>query len=229
MEFEQAKLALWEAVNLDRSGLVKQAIEKYIGGIEALLLCLGEFDGPKKDALRQQVEQYMSRVETLKSRRTIKVEFLEQRRILEDSTGHSYESIFAKCLDDKLTEVAVEEPWLSSFHQVVNVVKFCELLVRNCPKLRRISLLTQPNVTMEQGLGKLGQSLRTKNIELAVTFEENMHDREIRFNNGWLVKMGRGLDIYKNVDKCSLGSYDFNLRPCKATLIEIFKTFDNPS
>uniref|UniRef100_A0A183BLZ1 MIT domain-containing protein n=1 Tax=Globodera pallida TaxID=36090 RepID=A0A183BLZ1_GLOPA len=183
MEFEQAKLALWEAVNLDRSGLVKQAIEKYIGGIEALLLCLGEFDGPKKDALRQQVEQYMSRVETLKSRRTIKVEFLEQRRILEDST------------------VAVEEPWLSSFHQIVNVVKFCELLVRNCPKLRRISLLTQPNGTMQQELGKLSQSLRTKNIELAVNFEENMHDREIRFNNGWLVKMGRGLDIYKNVDK----------------------------
>uniref|UniRef100_A0A183C3P4 MIT domain-containing protein n=1 Tax=Globodera pallida TaxID=36090 RepID=A0A183C3P4_GLOPA len=210
MEFEQAKLALWEAVNLDRSGLVKQAIEKYIGGIEALLLCLGEFDGPKKDALRQQVEQYMSRVETLKSRRTIKVEFLEQRRILEDSTGHSYESIFAKCLDDKLTEVAVEEPWLSSFHQIVNVVKFCELLVRNCPKLRP-------------------KSLRTKNIDLAVNFEENMHDREIRFNNGWLVKMGRGLDIYKNVDKFSLGSYDYHLRPCKATLIEIFKTIDNPS
>ncbi|KAL3071198.1 hypothetical protein niasHS_011477 [Heterodera schachtii] len=227
MDFENAKVVLWDAVNLDQKGATDQAIPKYLAGIDALLPCLNDFEGPKRDALRQQIERYMSRVETLRGRKMVKVEFMEQRRIVEDSSGHSYESIFAKCLDDKLTEVHVEDPWLANYHQLVNLVKFCELLVRKCSNVRRISLQTTrpngPSAQMDEAIGQLGDSLCTKNIVLTVNYADNMHDREIRFNNGWLVKMGRGLDIYKNVDKFSIGSHDYHLRPCKATLIEIFK------
>lgn len=47
--------------------------------------------------------------------------FFQQRKIDEGSIGHSYESIFAKCLDGKLTEVIVEDPYIIAHHQV-NIV-----------------------------------------------------------------------------------------------------------
>lgn len=44
-----------------------------------------------------------------------------------------------------------------------------------------------------------------------------------RFNTGWIVKIGRGLDIYKATDtKFSIGFCDFDLRPCHKTTIDIF-------
>lgn len=44
-----------------------------------------------------------------------------------------------------------------------------------------------------------------------------------RFNNGWLVKIGRGLDIYKPIGKYTVGSYSYHLRPCRKTIVDIFK------
>lgn len=103
MEFENAKSTLWEAVNLDQRGFVNQALVKYTLGIEGLLQCLTgiicyfsccnsqkpflEFEEPRRNALTRQIEQYMSRAETLKSKQMIRVEFLEQRKIAEDSIG----------------------------------------------------------------------------------------------------------------------------------------------
>lgn len=45
----------------------------------------------------------------------------------------------------------------------------------------------------------------------------------LRFNNGWLVKIGRGLDIYKPVGKYTIGSHSYKFRPCKKTIVDIFK------
>ncbi|CAF5105244.1 unnamed protein product, partial [Rotaria magnacalcarata] len=42
-------------------------------------------------------------------------------------------------------------------------------------------------------------------------------------NNGWIVKIGRGLDFYKPPEsKLSIGYYDLDLRPCHQTTIDIF-------
>ena len=42
-----------------------------------------------------------------------------------------------------------------------------------------------------------------------------MHDREVRFSNGWIVKIGRGLDIYQKPESwVSLEASDFSLRRC---------------
>lgn len=77
-------------------------------------------NGSDKSALRSSIENYMSRAESLRnaSGRSVKVEFFQQRKIDENSTGHSYESIFAKCLDERLTEVIVEDPYIIAHYQV---------------------------------------------------------------------------------------------------------------
>ena len=61
-----------------------------------------------------------------------------------------------------------------------------------------------------------------------------------RLDNGWIIKIGRGLDFYKAPEsesmqtfnktsfsgylkgKLSIGYYDLDLRPCHQTTIDIF-------
>lgn len=43
-----------------------------------------------------------------------------------------------------------------------------------------------------------------------------------RLNTGWVIKIGRGLDIYKSCNKFSIGSWDYDLRPCHETTVDIF-------
>ena len=42
-----------------------------------------------------------------------------------------------------------------------------------------------------------------------------------RFSNGWIVKIGRGLDYFKPVEKFTVGFTDYDLRPCKETTVDI--------
>lgn len=70
---------------------------------------------------------------------------------------------------------------------MVNFVKFCELLIKNCPNLRRIALQTQP-ASLIGALEELKGSLQGRGVELAINCRENMHDREIRWKN-WLVEL----------------------------------------
>ena len=37
-------------------------------------------------------------------------------------------------------------------------------------------------------------------VALEVAVNEYMHDREIRIDNGWIVKIGRGLDFFQKPD-----------------------------
>jgi hypothetical protein len=42
----------------------------------------------------------------------------EQILIENDSTGHSYKNLFSRFLDEEVTSVEVEDPYVRSFHQV---------------------------------------------------------------------------------------------------------------
>ena len=68
----------------------------------------------------------------------------ERIHFANDSTGHSYEKIFSRCLDEKLTEVHVEEPYIRQGHQTYNFLRFCELLVGSTKcSVKRIYLKTR--------------------------------------------------------------------------------------
>ena len=55
-------------------------------------------------------------------------------------------------------------------------------------------------------------------------YSETLHDREIRIvPTGWVVKIGRGLDIYKPAGgRIVIGQFDTDLRPCLETTVDIF-------
>ncbi|VDK53857.1 unnamed protein product [Cylicostephanus goldi] len=152
------------------------------------------------------------------------VGFLEQRKIAANSTGHGYDKIFGRCLDDQLTAVYVQDAYVAAHHQIMNFVRFCELVVSRAPNVRCINLLTGMEAKNNQAaFAELSQSLEKVSVELKVEFSPSIHDREIRFNNGWIVKIGRGLDYFKNPGKYVLGASDLNFRPCLETTVDILK------
>lgn len=51
----------------------------------------------------------------------------------------------------------------------------------------------------------------------------NLHDREIRIDNGWHIKIGRGLDFYQKPSSWfEVGANDLTLRKCLETKVDIF-------
>jgi hypothetical protein len=116
---------------------------------------------------------------------------------------------------------------ISRFFQVQNFLRFCELASKKCSELKEIHLTTclEPHQIKDQQdwLALLKNSLQSsRNVLLVVKYSETLHDREIRLNNGWVIKIGRGLDYFKPPEsKFALGYFDQDLRPCRETVVDI--------
>ncbi|NXE50930.1 MITD1 protein, partial [Casuarius casuarius] len=151
----------------------------------------------------------------------------KQIKIDENATGFSYEKLFQEYLNEIVTEVWVEDPYIRHLH---NFLRFCEMLVKGPCKVKTIHLLTsydEGNGKAQQisGLEEIKQSLRNHGVTLNVSFSSSIHDREIRFNSGWMIKIGRGLDYFKKPQgRFSIGYCDFDLRPCHETTVDVFHT-----
>ena len=143
-------------------------------------------------------------------------------------TGHSYESILRPYLAGA-KQVEIEDPYIRATHQIHNFVRFCEAIVKH-PNVKKIYLTTGYDTEtdvkdLSDKLSELKQSLLELDIELHINVNENMHDREIRIDNGWVVKIGRGLDFYQRPDSWyGIGSNDLSQRKCLETKVDIFKS-----
>lgn len=153
--------------------------------------------------------------------------------ILYGDTGRSYESIIGPYLMGA-KEVIVEDPYIRLTHQVQNFVRFCETVVK-LSAVKRIRLVTGYDdetqlAETKTRLDELAQSLLEMDIVLDVKLNRALHDREIRLDNGWIIKIGRGLDFYqKPAGWFELGANDLSLRRCLETKVDIFKTMQVPT
>ncbi|MFZ4794070.1 MAG: BREX system Lon protease-like protein BrxL [Blastocatellia bacterium] len=159
---------------------------------------------------------------------TIPVELKDEHyTIMFGDTGYSYESICSPYLHGVKT-IVVEDPYIRNNHQVQNFVRFCEMAVKES-SVTTIRLVTgyDDNTQLNEVVKKLDdlkQSLLELDIELDVQFDPDKHDREIRLDNGWHIKIGRGLDFYQKPESWyDIGSNDLSLRKCLETKIDIFK------
>lgn len=146
--------------------------------------------------------------------------------ILYGDTGYSYESIMGPYLQGAKA-VVIEDPYIRLQHQIQNFVRFCETVLK-AGTVKRITLITghddnTPLAEMAEKLEELKQSLLELDVELEVKLNPNIHDREIRLDNGWIIKIGRGLDFYqKPASWFEVGAHDLNLRKCLETKVDIF-------
>ena len=77
---------------------------------------------------------------------------------------------------------------------------------------------------LQDKLGELQQSLLELDIVLDIQLNPNLHDREIRLDNGWIIKIGRGLDFYQRPQSWfEVGANDLSLRKCLEAKVDIFK------
>ncbi|KAG9492344.1 hypothetical protein GDO78_000709 [Eleutherodactylus coqui] len=172
-----AGAVLRRAVELDGIGRYQDSLVCYQEGIELLLQVLkGTKDETKKSHYRQKLRSYMDRAEQIKHHVVKEKEegkYHKQIKIVENATGYSYENLFKPYVDETLTEVWVEDPYIRHTHQ--------------------------DNIKDQQmsSLQEIKNSLQDFGVTLEVTFSSSIHDREIRFDNGWMIKIGRGLDYFK--------------------------------
>lgn len=147
--------------------------------------------------------------------------------ILYGDTGYSYESIIGPYLQAAKV-ITVEDPYVRINHQLQNFVRFCEAVVK-LSSIHQINLITSyddnTNVPdMKERLQELKESLMEIDVVLDIKVRPNMHDREIRLDNGWVIKIGRGLDFYqKPTGWFEIGANDLSLRKCLETKVDIFK------
>lgn len=141
--------------------------------------------------------------------------------------GHTYDSLFGSYLVGA-REIVVEDPYIRVAHQISNFLRFCELVVKT-GSTQVIKLVTgyddeKQRSDTEEKLKLIASSLIDHGIKLNTSFDQNLHDREIRLDNGWTIKIGRGLDIYQKLDNWfTIGAADFEMRPCLETKVDVFR------
>lgn len=142
-------------------------------------------------------------------------------------TGYSYESIVLPYLAGA-KHVEIEDPYIRATHQLHNFVRFCETAIK-APSVRKITLTTSYDDSTDlkevaTRLDELKQSLLDLDVALEVKVNENLHDREIRIDNGWVIKIGRGLDYFQKPDSWfGIGANDLSLRRCLETKVDVFR------
>ncbi|WP_457894665.1 BREX system Lon protease-like protein BrxL [Stenotrophomonas hibiscicola] len=147
--------------------------------------------------------------------------------ILYGDTGYSYESIIGPYLQGAKS-VVIEDPYIRLQHQIQNFVRFCETVLK-AGTVKKISLITGYDdktqlADIAEKLDELKQSLLELDVELEVKLNPNMHDREIRIDNGWVIKIGRGLDFFQKPGGWfEVGVNDLSLRKCLETKVDIFR------
>ncbi|AWP13339.1 putative MIT domain-containing protein 1 [Scophthalmus maximus] len=208
---------LKRAVELDQSGRFQESLVCYQEGIQLLMDVL---KGPRRPPA--QIQQFERKWKK-------NGKYHEQVKISEDATGYSYEALFKPYISSSLTEVWVEDPYIRHIHQLYNFVRFCEMLMKASCKVKSIHLLTsqdEPDGSQQtSALSELRESLGAHGVTLDLQFSSTIHDREIRFDNGWIIKIGRGLDYFKRPKgRFSLGYCDYDLRQCQETSVDIFHT-----
>ncbi|XP_030642624.1 MIT domain-containing protein 1 [Chanos chanos] len=222
---------LKRAVELDQSSRFQESLICYQEGIQLLMDVLKAVkDDSKKVHYREKIKGYMARAEQIKehvNRAKEEGKYHEQIRISNNATGYSFETLFRPYTQDGLTEVWVEDPYVRHVHQLYNFLRFCEMLVKLPSKVQKIHLLTSQDEDSSSqqasAFEDIKQSLQSHGVAMDVQYSSTIHDREIRFDNGWIIKIGRGLDYFKKPKaRFSIGYCDYDLRECHETTVDVF-------
>ncbi|GLH06939.1 Protein of unknown function [Gryllus bimaculatus] len=224
---------LHRGVQLDSEKRYTEALVHYQEGLQMLIDAMKCMSDPvKKKQVHQKIEEYMSRAERLKqyvNKQKEEGKYHEQIKIEDNSTGNGYQKVFGRFLSEDVEEIRIEDPYIRAYHQCQNFLRFCELACKSCPQLKRIFLTTtregddKKDKEQEGWLSKLFASLLQQSITLTVVYSSTLHDRQIILSNGWIIKIGRGLDYFKAPENnMSLGSCDVDLRRCHETVVDVF-------
>ena len=99
------------------------------------VLTLGITDIQTKEGYRLNIKKYISRAEEIQETiKTIKEnsKVWKTIKIVEDSTGHSYDTIFGSYLQETVKEIEIEDAYIRIYHQVINYTLFYLYHIYTC-------------------------------------------------------------------------------------------------
>jgi len=149
-------------------------------------------------------------------------------RVLYGDTGYGYETLFKSYLVGA-TEITLEDNYIRQKYQINNFLRLCEIFVKEgtCKKIKLITGTDNAEQRNENILifDQITNSLFDHDIEFKVEFSDTLHDRELKMNNGWSIKMGRGLDYFQSLggNYFQIGTIELDLRPCLETSFDFYK------
>ncbi len=129
--------------------------------------------------------------------------FEGHREFQENQRGVSYETLLLPYLRGA-TEITIVDPYIRLPHQGRNLVDLLSLLASAKDPADEISvnLVTKEDTGDFQKqhllmLKEIQDGAAFVGINFNVQFDEKIHDRSIRADNGWKILLGRGLDIFQ--------------------------------
>lgn len=211
-------------------------------GKNIIVYCLESKDSeatqnPRNDRSKQKVDEIIEKtpndstpIAITQGRVITENEELKEKRIKihYGDIGYGYESLFKDYLVGAET-IIIEDPYIRQKHQVVNFVRFCELIVKvgSCKKLTLITSSDDELQKEDNSLTftQIGSSLMENDIKFEFKFNTKIHARELFLSNGWNIKMDRGLDYFQSLagNYFQIGANDLELRPCLETNFDFYK------
>lgn len=144
-----------------------------------------------------------------------------QKIIRENQTGISYKKLFGDHLSGA-TEIIVTDPYIRLPHQMKNFMELSRLVAELKQPEEEVSihLKTKNNEeyisNSKDAFTYMIDSLDPIGIKFTYEFDENLHDRSIKLNNGWKILLGRGLDIFQKTNGWfDIADHYQEVRKCK--------------
>jgi hypothetical protein len=152
--------------------------------------------------------------------------FCAKRHILKSNAkGWSWNNIFPAKYLGGATEGWLIDPYLVARHQRRNLAEFV-MTVLEAAKLKTLNIVTRevsdssPDADKEYFEALDRDAFEKAGMRIVVTIDHNIHDRSFTLDNGFVFKLGRGLDIYKPV--AGLAARDPSLRQVRPCEIDVF-------
>ena len=133
-------------------------------------------------------------------------------------TGVTFEKLFMPYLS-KSKEITIEDPWIRTSWQLRNLIEFLTMLVDNRPdediKVRLVTWEEDEKLpVLIDRLDDIKDDMSTYGIDFDYSFRD-FHDRQITTDDGWIISLGRGLDIYDKYNAYSIASGRQDRRKCR--------------
>lgn len=215
----EAEMVTFKYVNLKNGKEVTVETLERVNNSDCIQGCSVEEVVEEKEYHKEENGATETSNETERSKRK-RIERLVEKRVSYrlGQTGVSYKSLFAEYLKDA-NSILIEDPFIRTFWQLKNLIEFLAMLT----EVRLVEGLKVHLITWEEeekmpaliaDLEDIKADLESVGLEFTYEFK-NFHDRCIKTDTGWVITLGRGLDIFEPYNKFSLEALQQSKRKCK--------------
>lgn len=142
--------------------------------------------------------------------------------------GVTWKSLFGDYLRDA-KKVVITDPFVRLGFQIQNLIELVQTIIDSSVHAEELVIELHTQATDDEQAASLidnfqdlADDLAPRGIEFRYSFDA-VHDRSIKLDNGWIINLGRGLDIYEKYSRWTLCATRPEYRSCKEFSISILQ------